>query len=118
MYIMSMDIEIQEIVCRSREGSSSHSQHNITTLTTANNNDHGICQSIAGGDAAAVVDNAPPTWQKELLRRMSNLGHVVEWNKHDVDKTTSSTTAVTVAGDNADTTSLFKHQTGTCALEY
>jgi serine/threonine protein kinase len=79
----------------------------------------GICQSIAGGDEAAVVDNAPPTpGRKNFCAECQTSADVVEWNKNDVDKTTSSTTAVTVAGDNADTTSLFKYQTGTCALEY
>jgi serine/threonine protein kinase len=79
----------------------------------------GICQSIAGGDdAVIVVDPASPSPGKQnFCAECQTSDDAVEWNKNDVDKTTSTTAATSVAGDNADTTS-FRFQTGTCALEY
>jgi serine/threonine protein kinase len=80
----------------------------------------GICQSIVGGNAVIVVDPPSPSPGKQnFCAECQTSANDVEWNKNDVDKTISSTTAATsVAGDNADTTSSFKYQTGTCALEY
>jgi serine/threonine protein kinase len=76
----------------------------------------GICQSIADGDAVAVADTAPPTaGRKNFCAECQTSANDVQWNKNDVDK---STTAATSVADNADTTSSFRFQTGTCALEY
>jgi serine/threonine protein kinase len=78
----------------------------------------GICQSLAGGDAGIVVDTTPKSLGKQnFCAECQTSTDAAEWNKNDVDKTTSTTAATSVAGDNADTGS-FRYQTGTCALEF
>jgi serine/threonine protein kinase len=97
-------------------GSAHH--HSSDKSTTAKpTTTMGICQSIAGGDAVIVVDPPSPSPGKtNFCAECETSANDVEWNKNDVDKTTSSTTAATsVAGDN---TTSFRFQTGTCALEY
>jgi serine/threonine protein kinase len=76
----------------------------------------GICQSIAGGDAVPVVDPAPKSAGKQnFCAECQTSADAAEWNKNDVDKTTSATAVTSVTGDNA---SSFRYQTGTCALEF